>query len=248
MSDTIKELKTQLETHPKDETLWLALGNAYVAANRLEDAIDAFSEGIICNPFGVDCYHMRARKYLTLRKCEFSVADFAMAARLDPDNVDNYYYQGVAAYMGKMYGKAEEALLKTIELMEAQHVEETAAAVDWLWMTYTAMGKTEQADAIAATIQKDTPCLARSNSYKKRVLLYNGTIRPEDFLDRESLKTTDRPELYLISELFGLGNYYIAKGQPEKAIPLFKEARDIPTWHDCFHYTLACDYLKEQGL
>ena len=72
MSDTIKELKTQLETHPKDETLWLALGNAYVAANRLEDAIDAFSEGIICNPFGVDCYHMRARKYLTLRKCEFS--------------------------------------------------------------------------------------------------------------------------------------------------------------------------------
>ena len=248
MSDTIKELKKKLTEEPKDAALWLALGNAYVEAGQLEDAIDAFSEGIICNPFGVDCYHMRARKYLTLRKCEFSVADFAMAARLDPDNVDNYYYQGVAAYMGKMYDKAEETLLKTIELMEAQHVEETAAAVDWLWMTYTAMGNTEKADAIAATIQKDTPCLARSNSYKKRVLLYNGTIQPQDFIDRESLKDTDRPELYLISELFGLGNYYIAKGQPEKAIPLFQEVRDIPTWHDCFHYTLACDYLKEQGL
>ncbi len=82
MSDTIKELKKKLAEEPKDAALWLALGNAYVEAGQLEDAIDAFSEGIICNPFGVDCYHMRARKYLTLRKCEFSVADFAMAARL----------------------------------------------------------------------------------------------------------------------------------------------------------------------
>ena len=248
MSDMIKELTQKLQKSPKDASLWLALGNAYVEVNRLDDAIDAFSQGIICDPFNKDCYHMRARKYLTQRKYEFSVADFVIAARLDPDNSDNFYYQGVAAYMGKMYDKAEESLRKTIALMEAQQIEETAAAVDWLWMTYTAMGETDKADAIAATIQKDTPCLARSNSYKKRVLLYNGTIKPEDFIDRESLKTTDRPELYLISELFGLGNYYIAKGQPEKAIPLFKEVREIPTWHDCFHYTLACDYLKEQGL
>ena len=114
MSDTIKELTKQIKDQPKDASLWLALGNAYVEENRLEDAIDAFSQGIICNPFGVDCYHMRARKYLTLRKCEFSVADFAMAARLDPDNVDNFYYQGVAAYMGKMYDRAVEALLKPL--------------------------------------------------------------------------------------------------------------------------------------
>ena len=248
MSDTIKELQTQLQAQPKDASLWLALGNAYVEENLLDEAIDAFSQGIICNPFGVDCYHIRARKYLTQRKCEFSVADFAMASRLDPDNFENYYYQGVAAYMGKLYDRAAETLLKTIELMEAQMIEETAAAVDWLWMTYTAMGDKEKADAIAATIQKDTPTLARSNSYKKRVLLYNGTIKPEEFLDREALKDTDRPELYLISELYGLGNYYISIGQEEKAIPLFQEARSIPTWYDCFHYTLACDYLKERGL
>ena len=85
-------------------------------------------------------------------------------------------------------------------------------------------------------------------SYKRKVLLYNGTIKPEEFLDRETIKTRDRPELYLIGELYGLGNYYCTMGQPEKGIPLLKECREVPTWHECFAYQQCCNDLAAMGL
>ena len=97
-------------------------------------------------------------------------------------------------------------------------------------------------------MDENTPCIPRSLSYKRKVLLYNGTIPPEDFLDREAIKKRDRPELYLIGELYGLGNYYISMGQPEKGVPLLQEARQVPTWHSCFAYQQACNDLKAMGL
>ena len=248
MSEKIAELKQQLEADPKNDALWLALGDEYNAQDLFEEAVDAYSNGIIQNPFNKACYQGRGRKYISLQRYLQAVADFTMASRLDPYDNEVWYYQGVAAHLAGLYDRCEEAFPKAIERMKADGVDEWLAGVDWLWLTYMAQGKKAEAQEIIKLVDKDTPCIPRSLSYKKRGLLYRGDVKPEEFMDREHLKTTDRPELYLISECFGLGNYYLAMGDKEKAIPLLKEARDVPTWHSSFAYRLACRRLEELGL
>lgn len=248
MTEKEQALREKLQQNPKDDTLWLELGMEYVAQDAYQEAVDAFSNGLIQNPFSKDCYRERGRKYISLQKYAQAVADFTIASRFDPYDNEHWYYQGVSAYLGEMYDRAIEAFPKAIECMKRQGVEEWVAAVDWLWITYQTTGQKEEAARIIETVDEDTPVIPRSVSYKRRVLLYKGIIKPEDFIDREALKTTDRPELYLISELFGLGNYYESIGEGEKAIACWKEARDVPTWHSSFAYQLAAKRLKERGL
>ena len=56
------------------------------------------------------------------------------------------------------------------------------------------------------------------------------------------------PELYLIGELYALGNYYCMNGEKEKGIPYLLECREVPNWHSCFAYQLCCNDLAAMGL
>lgn len=248
MTETEKELLAVVEKTPADDKGWLALGMEYVKQDEFEKAVEAFSRGIIANPFNKDCYRERGRKYISLHKYTQAVADFTFASRLDPYDNEHWYYQGVAAYLGEMYDRCIEAFPKAIECMKRQHVDEWLAAVDWLWITYQTLGDKDSAAQIITMVDEDTPCIPRSLSYKRRVLLYRGHIKPEEFLDREALKTTDRPNLYLISQLFGLGNFYDSIGEHDKATECFLEAREVPDWHSSFAYQLTCKRLRERGL
>lgn len=248
MNDKLKDLEEKLKSDPDNDNLWLEKGLEYVLLNEYDAAIEAFSNGLICNPFNADCYRERGRKYISKGLYPQAVADLLMASRLDPYNNEHWYYQGVAAHLGEMYDKAIEAFPRAIDCMQKQGIDEWLAGVDWLWLTYIKLGDKDKANEIIKLVDENTPCIPRSLSYKKRVLLYRGFVKPEEFLDREALKSTDRPELYLISELFGLGNFYLANGNEEKAIALFKEAREVPTWHASFAYQLACKELTKRGL
>ncbi len=248
MCDKILEIQERIEKDPKNYKLWLEKGLEYVAQNRYAEAREAFSVGLIYNPFSEDCYRERGRKFISEGRYPEAVADLTMASRLDPYNNEHWYYQGVAAHLGEMYERAIEAFPYAIECMKKQGIDEWLAAVDWMWLTYNKLGMKDKAAEIITTVDEDTPCIPRSLSYKRRVLLYRGIIKPEEFLDREALKSTDRPELYLISELFGLGNYYYSIGEEEKGNELLKEARDIPSWHASFAYQLVCKELEKRGL
>ena len=105
MSEKIAELKAQIEKDPKNDKLWYQLGMEYVAEDAFEEAVDAFSNGLIHNPFNKDCYRERGRKYISLQKYAHAVADFTIASRLDPYDNENWYYQGVAAHLAEMYDR-----------------------------------------------------------------------------------------------------------------------------------------------
>ncbi len=248
VADKLQEIQERIEKDPTNDALWLEKGMELIAQDKPAEARMALNKGLYYNPFNGHCHHRRGRKYISEGRYAEGLADIIMAARLDYDNHEHWYYQGVAASLAGYYQIAIDAFERAIVLMKRQGVEEWVACVEWMWVTYMKWGKKEEAAQIVKTVDENTPCIPRSLSYKRKVLLYNGTIPPEDFLDREAIKKRDRPELYLIGELYGLGNYYISMGQPEKGVPLLQEARQVPTWHSCFAYQQACNDLKAMGL
>ena len=247
--DILQEIQQKIDADPTNDELYLEMGLALIYQyHRSDDARYVLNKGLYYNPFNGKLHHRRGRKYMSVGRYTESLVDILTASRIEADDHEHWYYQGVAAALGGFYQIAADALERANELMKRQGVDEWVACVEWLWYTYTRMGEMDKAAAIVATVDEDTPCIERSLSYKRKVLLYNGTIKPEEFLDREAIKTRDRPDLYLIGELYGLGNYYCMMGQPEKGIPLLKECRDVPTWHECFAYQQCCNDLERMGL
>ena len=246
--DVLQNLEQKIGADPTNDALYLEMGMELIRQNRPDEARQVLCMGMYYNPFNGHLHHRRGRKYMSVGRYVESLADIVMASRLDHENHEHWYYQGVAAALAGFYQIAEDAFLRAIELMKRQDVREWVACVEWLWYTYTRMGEMKKAEEIVATVDEGTPCLERSLSYKRKVLLYNGTIKPEEFLNRDAIKLRDRPELYLIGELYGLGNYYCTMGQPEKGIPLLQECRDGPTWHECFAYQQCCNDLAAMGL
>lgn len=247
--EKLAEIQSRIDKDPENYELWLEKGlHLIYVLDKPKEARDALNQGLYLNPFSADCHHRRGRKYITEGRYKEALADIIMAARIDHDNNEHWYYQGVAAYLSKYYMIAETAFKRATDLMIEQGIDEYVAPIEWLWLTLQKLGKKEEASELVAPITWDTPCIPRSLSYKRRILLYNGTIKPEDFLDREDIKTRDRPDLYLISELYGLGNYYYIIGEVEKSNELLLEARDVPTFHGAFAYQQACNDLAERGL
>lgn len=246
--DILQQMQQRIDADPSNDTLYLEMGMELIRQHKPDEARAVLCKGMYYNPFNGHLHHRRGRKYVSVGRYVEGLADIIMASRLDHENHEHWYYQGVAAALGGFYEIAVDALLRANELMQRQGVEEWVACIEWLWYAYTRMGEMEKAAEIVSTVTWDTPCIPRSLSYKREVLLYNGTIKPEEFLDREDIKTRDRPELYLIGELYALGNYYCMNGEKEKGIPYLLECREVPTWHSCFAYQLCCNDLAAMGL
>lgn len=247
--DKLEEIQSRIDKDPNNYRLWLEKGMYLIyVLNQSKEARETLNQALYLNPFSADCHHRRGRKYISEGRYKEALADIITASRIDYNNNEHWYYQGVAAYLAKDYDIAEVAFKRAKDLMIEQGIDEYVAPIEWLWLTLQKLGKKEEAAAVVATVNDDTPCIARSLSYKRRILLYNGTIKPEDFLDREAIKQRDRPDLYLISELYGLGNFYYINGETEKGNALLLEAREVPTFHSAFAYQQACNDLAERGL
>lgn len=260
MSKRIRDAESALKHDTENYALWLERGMGLIYDpvdkydvfitddERAEEARLSMCMGLRYNPFSADCHHRRGRKLVSLGRFVEAVADISMASRLDRENPDHWYYQGVAAYLAEIYDLAAECSEKACELMKKNNIIEWIAPIKWAWLAYTMQGKHSEAKRVAMEVNHDTPVVDRSITYKRRLLLYTGQIPPEEFLDRKRLLTTDRPELYLIDELYALGNYYYLHGDIKRSNELLLEARTCKSYRQCFAYLLTCRDLAKRGL
>lgn len=255
--EALARARAEYEKNPDnaDAIIWLGRRTAYLG--RYREAIDIFSEGIRKHPRDARFYRHRGHRYITLRQFNDAIADLQKAAALtrgkpdqvEPDGLPNArnipisslqsnicYHLGLAHYLKGDLERARNVYEPCNAL--SVNADRLVSTTHWLYMTLRRLGRAEEA---AAVLQPVGPSLdvIENVAYHKLVMMYAGDISPEELM-REDPATTDGTSI-----LYGVGNWYLYNGQPEKARPIFERIVSGNQWA-AFGYIAAEAELARQ--
>ena len=239
-----------------DNLIWIGRRHAYLG--NYESAIKYFSQGISTYPQDARFYRHRGHRLITNRCFERAINDLKKAANLsnnksneiEPDGLPNalniptstlkgniYYHLGLAYYFESQLKDAMLAFEKCIEL--SKNNDSFVAAANWLYIIYYQLNKINKADKLLVKIDNQMN-LIENNSYLIILNLYkdsNSLIEIEKkILKEESLNN--------ITVAFGLGNFYLLKGETEKAYKIYNLITNSNQWSS-FAYIGAEVMLKK---
>jgi len=232
------------ENPVEDNYIWYGRRLAYMM--RYTDAMEIFTLGLKNNPNSYRLLRHRGHRFITIRYLQLAINDLKRASELiqgtddqiEPDGAPNkfniplstdhfniWYHLGLAYYLD---GNFEDAAKAYKECMKVSNNNDLlVATTDWYYMTLRRMGKTEEAEALLEPITEDMEILENA-SYHKRLMFYKGFYEPNDLLSVDSL--TENKEMTLITQRYGVGNWYLYNGRIEEAKYNFDNAVLAKNW------------------
>ena len=151
-----------------------------------------------------------------------------IASRLNPNDWNVFYHLGLSYFLLRDYAKAAKAYARCYELTDAE--PELIAVTDWYYMTLKRLGNDEEAAKILARIT-DHMNPGENTAYYARLLMYKGLKKPEELLSTDPEEVT---ALELITMGFGIANYFLQNGQPDKAYDLMERVVKAGDENDCY--------------
>lgn len=235
-----------------DNIIWYGRRLAY--QTKYADAIKVYTEGIKRFPKSPELYRHRGHRYISTRKLDKAIADFEIAAKLaegrkieiEPDGIPNklnqplsslqfniYYHWALAYYLKGDFAKATIIFEDCINY--SINPDLLVATVDWLYMCYQRSGQKDKAKAILQIIPDNTTVI-ENDAYLKRLQLYKGEIQAQELINLNN--PTPESELNIITQGYGVGNWYLYNGQEDKALEIFKKIVATSYW-PAFGYIAA---------
>jgi tetratricopeptide (TPR) repeat protein len=244
LEDNLDGAKADYDKNPRDaeNVIWLGRRLAYLW--RYGEAIDVYTEGIALYPSNAKLYRHRGHRYITLREFDKAIADLEKAAKLtegatdeiEPDGAPNpsgqprstlqsniWYHLGLAYYLKGDFANAlrsYEACMKVSTVNDDMLV----ATADWLYMTYRRMGREAEAQKLLELIREDMEIL-ENHVYHQRLLMYKGLVNPDSLLS-----PADLTEISLITQGYGVANWYFVNGDKDRAKALLEKILQGSYW------------------
>lgn len=239
-----------------DNLIWIGRRHAYLG--NYESAIKYFSQGISTYPLDARFYRHRGHRLITNRCFERAINDLKKAASLsnnkpneiEPDGLPNalniptstlkgniYYHLGLAYYFESQLKDAMLAFEKCIEL--SKNNDSFVAAANWLYIIYYQLNMINKADKLLTKIDNQMN-LIENHSY---LSILNFYINSTSQFDIEK-KIFKEESLNNITVAFGLGNFYLLKGETEKAYKIYNLITNSNQWSS-FAYIGAEVMLKK---
>lgn len=236
-SNVVLALQALQKDSSEENFIWYGRRLGYV--NRIQDAIDVFTAGIIKYPNSWKLYRFRGHRFISNREFSLAIVDLEKSKRLmkdapletEPDGLPNklnmplstyqynvYYHLGLGYYLIGDFYRAENAFKECLKLSGNDDL--LVATTDWLYMIYRRMNDQKTAKMILNSINDDMTVI-ENDSYYKRLKMYQGKIQPDSLLRVSG--TTEENALNLATQGYGVGNWYYYTGEPDKAWAIFKE-------------------------
>jgi len=230
------QLAIQLDSS-EENFIWLGRRLGYV--NKMEDAIDVFTAGIIRHPQSWKLLRFRGHRYISTRQFALAIIDLQRAANmmagktleLEPDGIPNkinkplstfqynvWYHLGLGFYYSGDLARAEESFEHCLKLSDNDDL--LVASSDWLYMIYRRMNDTRSAQKIQKKI-KPGMNIIENDAYYKRLLMYQGKLSPDAVLVSDP--SSEDYDLNLATQGYGVGNYFYYTGDPERAREIFRK-------------------------
>ena len=234
-----------------DALIWYGRRLAYLG--RFHDAIDLFTEGVRKFPDDARIYRHRGHRYITIRQFNGAIDDLQKAETLtrgkpdqvEPDGLPNArniptttlqsnicYHLGLAYYLKGDFDRALPVYRRCYRDSLNANADRLVSSAHWLYMTLRRLGRTAEAEKVLDPISTSMDVI-EDVAYHKLLLMYAGEIAPEELEREGNATTTDGVTL-----LYGIGNWYLYNGQPERATTLFRRIVEGDQW-PAFAYIAA---------
>ena len=216
----IARAEQALSANPRNVERFIALGVAQAGARQMREAVETFTRALAVAPNDPMLYRWRGHRNLSVRNFDAAMADLTRGYGLDSTNYGILYHLGVLRFVRGDFNAAADAFARAQP--RAPDGGELAGATDWLWMSLMRAGRASEAAAMLAR-RPDT--LPATNAYVKRLKLYRGEIDPDALI-----APTDTGDVDVATLRFGLGNWYLVKGDTARAQEEFRKSIASGGW------------------
>ena len=220
----------------EDNIIWLGRRTAYLWG--YHEAIEIYTQGLSKFPDSYKLLRHRGHRYISVREFDKAIADLERAAELTRDVMDHveldgapnkyniptssnhfniWYHLGLAYYLKGDFDNALRCFTENNKYV--YNYDALVANSDWLYMIYRRMGREGRAMRVVERITADLNIL-ENDAYFKRLLMYKGEISPDELLDLDGDSDLTN-ELNLVTQGYGVANWYLYNGETEKANEIF---------------------------
>ena len=216
----VARAQAALATDPKNIQRIIDLGVAQSGARQFREAIQTFTRGLAIAPNDPMLYRWRGHRYLSVRELDRAKTDLEKGFALDSTNYGILYHLGIVRYIrGDFAGAA--AMFQRAQ-PRAPDAGELAGSTDWLWMSLMRAGRKADAEAMLA---RRPDSLVANNAYARRLKLYRGEIGPDAVFT-----PADTADVQVATLSYGLGNWYLVRGDTARAKTLFQRSVQSGGW------------------
>ena len=258
----LAEARAAYEKNPRDADALIWLGRRTAYLGRFDEAIRLYTVGVRKHPRDARFLRHRGHRYVTTRRFREAVGDLERAARLirnrpdevEPDGLPNarntptstlnsnvWYHLGLARYLLGDFPRALEAYRECEKF--SKNPDMLVATSHWLYMTLRRLGREEEARRVLDPVTADMDVI-ENGDYQRLLLMYKGETTPERLLDDAA---KDKSGVRFATVAYGVGNWHVYNGRPEKALRLFLELMQLPQ-RTSFGYIAAEAELERMGV
>jgi tetratricopeptide (TPR) repeat protein len=224
-TDAVKTARAALDADPKNITRIIDLGVAQSGARQFREAIATFTRGLEIEPNNALLLRWRGHRYLSVREFDRAFADLSRGSMLDASIYGNWYHLGIVQFLRGNFADAAASFAKAQPI--APDAGELAGSTDWLWMSLSRAGRGAEAKSMLDRRPDAKPPDGKpvTNAYTRRLQLYRGEIGPDAVV---TPKDTD--EVQVATLAYGLGNWYLVRGDKAQARKWFERSVQSGGW------------------
>jgi len=223
-TDAVKTARAAHEADPKNIAKIIELGVAQSGARQFREAIATFTRGLEIEPNNALLLRWRGHRYLSVREFDRASADLTRGGKIDPTVYGIWYHLGVVQFLRGDFADAAASFAKAQPI--APDAGELQGSVDWLWMSLSRAGRGAEAKSMLDRMLDRRPDLKPvTNAYTRRLQLYRGEIGPEAVLT-----PADTDEVQIATLAYGLGNWYLVRGDKAQARKWFERSVQSGGW------------------
>jgi tetratricopeptide (TPR) repeat protein len=215
-TDAITQARAALAAEPRSIARIIDLGVAQSGARQFREAIATFTKGLEIEPNNALLLRWRGHRYLSVREFDKAYADLTRGSKIDPSIYGIWYHLGILQYVRGDFSAAAASFTRAQPI--APDPGELAGSTDWLWMCLSRAGRGADAKAMLDR-QPESRLPPIDNAYTRRLQLYRGEIGPDAVIT-----AADTDEVQIATLAYGLGNWYLTRGDKAKARAAFERS------------------------
>jgi Flp pilus assembly protein TadD len=216
----IARAQRAVDADPRNVQKLITLGIAQSGARQMQEAVRTFTRALAIEPDNPILYRWRGHRYLSVRNFDRAMADFTRGYGMDSTVYGILYHLGVLRFVRGDFNAAADAFRRAQPL--APDAGELAGSTDWRWMSLMRAGRATEAEAMLARRPDSLPTTV---AYARRLKLYRGEIGPEQLLT-----PSDTGDVELATLAYGLGNWYLVRGDTTRARAAFQRSVASGGW------------------
>jgi tetratricopeptide (TPR) repeat protein len=223
-TDAVKSARAALEADPKNISKIIDLGVAQSGARQFREAIATFTRGLEIEPNNALLLRWRGHRYLSVREFDRAFADLTRGGKIDGTIYGIWYHLGIVQYLRGNFADAAASFAKAQPI--APDAGELAGSTDWLWMSLSRAGRGAEAITMLNRMLDRRPDFKPvTNAYTRRLQLYRGEIGPDAVVT-----SADTDEVQVATLAYGLGNWYLVRGDKAQARKWFERSIQSGGW------------------